>query len=59
MITPKEFKEEMQKLEELYGNGKDEEEFHIEADHLICKVMANLGYYDGIRIFERNSKWWS
>ena len=58
-ITPHEFKNRMLFLEQEYGNGKDEEEFHREADYLICEIMKSLGYEEGIEIFERNPKWYS
>ena len=58
MITPSEFKDKMLKLEEEFGSGKDEEEFHIEADKLICQIMREFGYGEGINIFERNPIWY-
>ena len=57
-MTPEEFKNRMLYLEQEYGNGEDEEEFHKEADDLMCKVLEGLGYEDGIEIFNRNPKWY-
>lgn len=58
-MTPKEFENTMLFLEQEYGNGKDEEEFHHEADVLITKLLKQLGYENGVEIFDRNPKWYS
>ena len=56
-MSPKEFKEEMIVIREV-ADGHPER-FHIEADDLICKVMRDLGYGDGIDIFEEHERWYS
>lgn len=58
-MTPKEFENSMLFLEQEYGKGKDAEEFHLEADVLMMKVLIQLGYENGIEIFDRNPKWYS
>ena len=58
-MTPKEFESKMLYLEQEYGNGKDEEEFHGKADDLMKSVLCQLGYEDGVEIFDRNPKWYS
>lgn len=58
-MTPKEFESEMLYLEQEYGNGKDEEEFHLLGDKLMMKILCQLGYIDGVEIFVRNPKWYS
>lgn len=58
-MTPKEFENGMLFLEQEYGNGKDEEEFHREGDDLMKKILIQLGYESGIEIFDRNPKWYS
>lgn len=57
MITPKEFEERMLAIEKEYGYY--EEDFHVEADALMKKVLVELGYAKGIEIFDRNNKWYS
>jgi len=57
MITPKEFEERMLAIEKEYGNH--EEDFHVEADALMKKVLIELGYKNGVDIFDRNNKWYS
>ena len=58
-MSPKEFKNRMLFLEQEYGNGKDEEEFHRQGDELMMEALRQLGYEDGILIFDRNPKWYS
>lgn len=58
-MTPKEFENRMLFLEQEYGRGEDEETFHHEADDLMMKVLIQLGYENGVEIFDRNPKWYS
>lgn len=57
-MTPEEFEQAMFKLEQLYGNGKDEEEFHIEGEKLMMNVLIQHGYEAGVEVFDRNPKWY-
>lgn len=62
MITPAEFEDKMKDMEYRLKNrveGYYEEEAHIDADNLMCKVLKDLGYEKGVEIFERMPKWYS
>ena len=54
-MTPKEFAEVMQKL----MRGSDEEVEHQEADKLICKILTELGYGEGVAVFIAATKWYA
>lgn len=56
-MKPDEFLHEMLLLKEKCND--DEEQFHIDADNLLCNVLAELGYGDGIQIFQNMPKWYS
>ena len=60
-ISPDEFKKKMKefqmKEEQLYFFSK--EEMHIAMDNLMCEVLENLGYKDGVEIFRNTGKWYS
>lgn len=55
VMSPDEFKAQMAE----YSRSDDEEYRHIDADALMCKVLAELGYKDGIRIFRAMDKWYA
>ena len=59
ILTPKEAENRMLFIEQEYGNGKSEEDFHVEADNLMCDILKELGYEEVVRIFRRNPKWYS
>lgn len=54
-MTPKEFKDRIQQLDDKAGV----EAFHIEADQLMCEVLEELGFSEGIEIFKRHERWYS
>lgn len=55
MMTPEEFKEKM-----AFCNDKlDEEDGHYEADGIMCKLLKELGYGEGVKIFKAMAKWYS
>lgn len=56
MLTPEEFAEEMAKYN---IPGGDREADHGHADDLLCKVLQQLGYGDGVKIFENMDKWYA
>ena len=56
-MTPEEFEKEMIVIRET--NGDSPERFHYEADKLMCKILYQLGYGNGVKIFEDNEKWYS
>ena len=55
-MNPEEFKNEMIIIREVYDSP---EEFHIFADELMCELLRELGYGDGIDIFDNQEKWYS
>ena len=54
-MKPQEFKELMEQLENL----DDPEEAHARADILMCEVLNELGYSEGIQVFEKMTKWYA
>ena len=56
-MTPEEFKERMKKI--CKDDDYNDEELHIFADDLMCKLLRSLGYGDGVEIFEAAPKWYS
>lgn len=54
-MEPKEFTERMKQIKE----GGDIEIRHSDADNLMCEVLADLGYEEGVKIFEEMSKWYA
>lgn len=69
VMTPDEFAEKMRELIEKHTHeieffGKDTpyldpEECHPEMDHLLCEVLTQLGYGEGVEIFRNTQKWYS
>ena len=55
-MTPKEFAEEMRRLNE---SDLDEMRVHEEMDDLMCKLLTKLGYRKGVEIFNKTSKWYA
>ena len=56
-LTPEQFEREMLKLYKDYSD--DEECCHIEMDNLICGLLTDLGYGNGIYIFDQTPKWYA
>jgi hypothetical protein len=56
MISPKEFADEMRRIAE---KNTDEEMCHIEMDDYICDVLRQLGFEEGVAIFEDTPKWYA
>lgn len=54
-IDPEEFFHRMLKI----SSSDDQEENHGEADRLLCQVLAQLGYGDGVRVFRNMAKWYA
>lgn len=61
VITPEIFRLRMSDLFGSYPEDGtyDEEKQHPLADSLLCEVLRELGYDEGVRIFEQASKWYS
>ena len=54
-IDPEEFFHRMLKI----SCSDDQEERHGKADGLLCQVLAQLGYGDGVRVFRKMDKWYA
>ena len=52
---PEEFRSKMKTLAE----DDDPESFHSYADDLMCETLTELGYGEGVKIFEDEEKWYS
>lgn len=65
-MTPEEFKTQMKNISknvmELDDQNPDMpsmiEAAHIKADELMCKILIELGYEEGIDIFKRMEKYY-
>lgn len=55
MMKPEEFAEKMYQA----AVRNDVEVSHMIMDELMCEVLAELGYDEGIGIFERASKYYA
>ena len=53
-MTSQEFKEKMERLSKL-----DTERRHIEMDDAMCELLRELGYGEGVEIFEDVIKWYA
>jgi len=61
-MTPEEFKQEMDKRSKTPWpdwHGIDQEAAHSAMDDLMCQVLEELGYVDGIKIFKAADKWYA
>lgn len=43
----------------IIDRNNNTEMAHILADELMCKLLRELGYDEGVDIFEKMSKWYS
>ena len=57
VTTPKEFKERMREIYDTIGG--DPASAHSRMDRLMMKVLDELGYHEGVVIFELQDKWYS
>jgi hypothetical protein len=55
-FSPEEFLDEMKALKEEYPRSP--EHFHRHADELICDLLVELGYKDGVEFFQKEKKWY-
>lgn len=53
MITPEEFAEQMREI-----SKENREDRHMDGDDLMCEILTDLGYGDGVEIFECMEKWY-
>ncbi len=59
-MTPEEFAVQMREAyEHHYVENDDEEYVHIVMDDIICNLLRQLGYGEGIDIFNNTPKWYS
>lgn len=54
-MTPEEFTTVMLNLQYM----KDIEVRHKVMDDLMCKILCQLGYGDGIDVFKKTPKWYA
>lgn len=54
-FSAKGFANEMRRID----RDNDTEMAHILADELMCKLLRELGYDEGVDIFEQMDKWYS
>lgn len=63
IMTPEEFAKKMKKISDnlKYQNDAyyDEEDTHMQMDDLMSDLLRQLGYGEGIDIFENTNKWYS
>lgn len=57
-MTPDEFRDEMRKIYPIDGEC-DEEIAHGNADELMCKLLTQFGYGEGVKIFNDATKWYA
>jgi len=59
-MTPSEFAAAMREVAKGGDyNGGDIEAAHQEADKLLCAMLRNLGYGEGVDAFENMDRWYS
>lgn len=56
-MSPEEFTKEMREC--FPAEGYDEEGAHSAADHIMCDLLRELGYNEGVEIFEKADKWYA
>lgn len=59
-LTPEEFTKQMQEAFDVYYlQQDDEEEVHIVMDGIMCNLLRQLGYGDGVDIFNKTPMWYA
>ena len=59
-MTPEEFKQAMaEAYHEQWEIKPDEEDVHRAMDSIMCELLSDLGYGDGIDIFKYTPKWYA
>lgn len=53
-MLPKDFKKKMKEI----SLSTDPEGAHGAADELMCQLLKELGYSEGVRIFDKMEKWY-
>lgn len=55
-MTSRQFAEAMR---ELRDNFDDTEYQHAEADMLMCRILRDLGYRTGVKVFVNMDRWYA
>lgn len=55
VISPKEFAEQMREI----AKERDTAYCHVWMDELMVKVLNQLGYEEGTKVFDSTMKWYS
>jgi hypothetical protein len=59
-MTPEEFAANMREACQYhYVENNDQEDVHITMDGIMCNLLRDLGYGEGIDIFESTPKWYA
>lgn len=56
VTTPEQFKAEMEEI--VQKTDGDPHDVHVVMDATLCRVLTELGYGDGVAIFEKQDKWY-
>lgn len=55
LLSPKRFAERVQQI--IQEEGEDYERSHTRLDELLCQVLEQNGYGDGVNIYRKTPKW--
>ena len=55
-MTPEQFAADMREIAKF---DADPEGAHSMADDLLCKLLTELGYAEGVKVFEDMDKWYA
>ena len=59
-LTPEEFHQQMRNIrDKWYDNYDDEEACHEAMDDLMCELLDDLGYGDGVSVFTSTPKYYA
>lgn len=56
-MTPEQFREKMKQIKVEFDEQEDIA--HNRMDHLMCDVLVELGYGDGVHVFKTQEKWYA
>ena len=56
-MTPEAFEEAMQQIKKADEAKSDHEGTHSQADDLMCKLLRDLGYAEGVKVYNRMERW--
>ena len=58
VTTPEQFLAEMENLRAAFPDPPYTEWAHQPMDDLLCRVLCELGYQDGVKVFMEQDKWY-